>query len=443
VNPVAVSKADIVTGGGKDVLTLSFKLEQGARPESLSLSPVRIFINDDLPAALSIRKMLLRHVEAVVLRDGGEREKVLIPQDTFVEGGFGEDEELFPESQNTGRPLSLLRDYFTFPERFLFVDIFGLDSLPPSDMPPSVLSLEIRFDRRLSSGVLLTKEAFKLHCAPAVNIFRRDAEPVVVDGKRSEYDLTADAVHPECFEIHSVESVVGVDRVSGERREYERYCGLGGGRQRFYSVRAGRQSGDGRQFSGDRRMKLSMNGYQTAGGRLLNETLHIDAWQTNGQLARKILADGGGALRKAPPEFPDYITFTNITIPTHQINPPFDDRYLWAFLSHLSATYSSFSDAGKLKDFLRVYDWVTAPGEKRSEIEAILSVSVKPCDLIVDRAVIRGTEMNVCVDESVAPEENIFLLGGVLARSLSCMASINTFLKLVVTMMPSGKTFEW
>ncbi|MDR2577784.1 MAG: type VI secretion system baseplate subunit TssF [Chitinispirillales bacterium] len=442
VNPIAINNAGVVTGGGRDALTLSFKIEQGVRPESLSLSPVRIFINDDLPAALSIRQTLLRHVEAVILRDDRGREKKLIPQDTFVEGGFGEDEELFPEAQNTNRQLSLLRDYFTFPERFLFVDIFGLDSLPPSGAPASVLSLEIRFDRKLPGGICLTKETFKLHCVPAVNVFRRDAEPVIADGKRCEYDLTADALHPESFEIHSVEAVTGVDRVSGERREYEGYCGLGDGRQRFYSVRADRQPGGNRLSGGGRRITLSMNGYQTENNRLLNETLHIETWQTNGTLARKILADGG-ALRKAAPEFPDYITFANITVPCHPVNPPFDDNYLWAFLSHLSAAYSNFSDAKRLREFLRVYDWLTMPGDKRQEIEAILSVSVKPCDLIVDRAVIRGTEMNVRVDESAAPEENFFLLGGVIARSLSCMASINTFLKLVLTMTPSGKTFVW
>jgi type VI protein secretion system component VasA len=86
---------------------------------------------------------------------------------------------------------------------------------------------------------------------------------------------------------------------------------------------------------------------------------------------------------------------------------------------------------------------MTEPGEKRQEIEAILSVSVKPCDLIVGRAVIRGMEMNVVMDESIVSEDSVFLLGGVLARSLSCMASINTFLKLVFTMTPSGKTFLW
>ncbi len=51
--------------------------------------------------------------------------------------------------------------------------------------------------------------------------------------------------------------------------------------------------------------------------------------------------------------------------------------------------------------------------------------------------------MSVVVDEGAASDESFFLLGTVLARSLSCMASINTFLKLTITMPLSGRSYEW
>jgi type VI secretion system protein ImpG len=432
VNPISVRANVSTDAAGKDVLTLSFRLDKGIRPELLSLSPLRVFINDDLPAALLIRKMLLCNVEAVVLKNDCGGSKALPPAGTFVESGFGEDGELFPEPQNVSRPFSLIRDYFAFPEKFLFVDIVGMDSLPSGDRLPSALSLEIRFDRKLSGGVSLTKESFRLHCAPAVNVFRRDAEPIRVDGRKCEYRLVSDSVCPECYSIHSVDSVIGIDSVTGERREYQGYRGAddGTGGQRFYSLR-GDESGT----------VLSMRGRQTENGRLRRETLHIETWQTNGALARKVLTEGG-FLRKAPPEFPDYITFTNITVPTVPVSPPAGDSYLWAFLSHLSGTCAVIGSAERLKEFLRVYDWAGGAG-RRPEVESILSVSAKACDMAVDRAVVRGTEMNIAVDEKAAPEESLFLLGTVLARSLSCMVSINTFLKVVLTLAGSGKTFVW
>ncbi|MDR2693541.1 MAG: type VI secretion system baseplate subunit TssF [Chitinispirillales bacterium] len=442
VCPVSVWEAQADSGAdGKDVLTVSFKFDRGIRPEALNLSPVRVFINDELPAALHIRKMLLHHAEEVILSDDAGRSKSLPPQDVFAEGGFGEDDALFPEPRRAGRALDLIRDYFAFPERFMFIDIRGLDALAGGGSAASALSLKVRFDRKFSAKVSLSRETFKLHCVPAVNVFRRDAEPISVDGRKYEYDLVSDAGRPDCFAIHSVASVMGIDGVTGERRVYEKYRKTGGGKQRFYTLRAEELSGDGRLRGNDRRLKLSMNGRQTEEGRLIRETLRVETWQTNGALARKVFMEGA-ALRKAAPDFPDYVTFTNITKPSPPVNPPGGDTYIWAFLSHLSCAYTNFGDAESLKELLRAYDW-GGNAEPRPEIEAIRSVSIKPSDLSVNKAVLRGAEMNIAVDERAVPEENLFLLGTVLARSLSCMSSINTFLKLILTMPVSGGSYEW
>jgi len=445
MNPITLDNVECVTdASGKDTLTLAFKIDPGIPPESLRLAPLRLYIHDDLASALRIRKALLRDVESVAVRDDLGQTKRLVPVDTFVEGGFSEDDDLFPESQDVNRPLSLIRDYFTFPERFLFVDIFGFDRLPRGDKSPTMFFLDVRFDRKISGGTVLTKSNLKLYCAPAVNVFRRDAEPLSVDGEKIEYDLVSDGGRPKCYAIRAVESVTGIDAVTGERREYGKFRKPGAARS--YSLRRVRQS------SGDPRIKLSMNGQQTVNGRLIRETLHIETWQTNGTLARKTAIDGG--LRKPAPNFPEFVTFRNITLPNNPVNPPNSDEYLWIFLSHMASMYSDFNNAGKLKEFLYTYDWVGMSQRrgmragvdtwgKRPEIEAILSVAHKPVDLAIDRAVIRGTEMNVAVDDDVASEESLFLLGAVLARALSCMTSINTFLRLVFTMQVSGKTFEW
>jgi len=437
VCPIRVDGAwAAANGDGKDSLTVALKLDKGISPESIPLSPLRLFINDELPAALHIRKMLLCHAEEVVLSDDAGRSLTLPPGDAFAEGGFGEDDALFPEPRRSGRALDLIRDCFAFPERFMFIDLRGFDALARlGGRAASSLFLQVRFDRRFSAKVSLSRETFRLHCAPVVNVFRRDAEPILADGRRREYDLVSDAARPECFAIHSVASVTGVDCATGARRVYERYCKTDGGKERFYSLRAEELSG------GDRRLKLSMNGRQTEGGRLIRETLCVETWQTNGALARKALTEGG-SLRKAAPEFPDYITFTNITKPSRPVSPPSGGKYLWTFLSHMASAYTNFGDAGSLKELLRACDW-GGGAALRPEIEAIRSVSIKPSDLAVGKAVIRGAEMTVEADERAAPEESLFLLGTVLARSLSCMASINTFLKLKMTMPASGGSYEW
>jgi type VI secretion system protein ImpG len=445
VNPLTVDSVECVTGtSGKDTLTIAFKMGLGVRYESLRLSPLRLYIHADPSLALRVRKSLLCDVEVVAVRNDLGRTVQLVPKEAFTEGGFGEDDDLFPEPHNVNRPLSLVRDYFTFPERFLFIDVFGLDLLPAGDNAPSTFYLDVRFDRKIPGGVSLTKSNIKLYCVPAVNVFRRDAEPIHVSGERNEYDIIPDATRPKCYTVASVESVTGTDIETKERRVYNKFRKPGA--PRSYSLRREHQLG------GEQRLKLSMNGRQTENGHVISEMLHIETWQTNGALARK--AAIGGRLRNPAPNFPNVVTFENITNPNNPISPPARDEYLWIFLSHLASTYSDFGDAEKLKSFLYAYDWVGMAQQsgakggadawgKRPEIEAIRSVAFKPIDMAADRAVIRGAEMNVAISENAATEEGLFLLGSVLARALSCMISINTFLRLVFTMSASGKTFVW
>ncbi|MDR2579354.1 MAG: type VI secretion system baseplate subunit TssF [Chitinispirillales bacterium] len=445
VNPFTLDKVECATSAsGKDMLTLAFKMNQGTSLESLRVAPLRLYIHADLPLALRIRKLLLHDVYGITLRDDLGKTVQLYPSETFVEGGFGEDDNLFPEHRNVYRPLSLIKDYFTFPERFLFVDIFGLDSLPLGGESPSTLFLDVRFDKKIPGGTVLTKSNFRLYCVPAVNVFRRNAEPLYVDGERNEYEIIPDAAWPKCYTIHSVESVTGIDSATGERRIYGKFCKPGA--PRAYSLRRERQP------NGDSRVKLSMKGKQTEKGQVIKETLHIETWQTNGTLARKAVI--GGKLCSSASSFPEFLTFENITNPNNPIHPPNSNEYLWKFISHLASMYSDFDDAEKLKDFLYAYDWAGMSQQsgmrggadakgKRPEIEAIMSVKFRAVDLAIGRSVVRGVEMNVAMNENIVTEEALFLLGTVLARALSGMASINTLLRLLFTMPVSGKTFEW
>jgi type VI secretion system protein ImpG len=445
INPFTLDKVECATGtSGKDTLTLAFKMNFGANLESLRVAPLRLYIHADLPSALRIRKLLLHDVDGITLRDDLGRTVQLFPSETFVEGGFDEDDNLFPEHQNAYRPLSLIRDYFTFPERFLFVDIFGLDSLPRGGESPSTLFLDVRFDKKIPGGTVLTKSNLRPYCVPAVNVFRRDAEPLYVDGERNEYDIISDAAWPKSYTIHSVESVTGIDTATGERRVYGKFRKPGA--PRAYSLRRERLP------DGDSRVKLSMNGKQTEKGRVIKETLHIETWQTNGTLARK--AAIGGKLCSSESDIPSFLTFENITNPNNPIHPPNSNEYLWIFISHLASMYSDFDDAGKLKNFLYAYDWAGMSQQsgirggvdvkgKRPEIEAITSIKFRAVDLAIGGSVVRGVEMNIAINENIATEESLFLLGTVLARALSGMASINTLLRLLFTMPVAGKTFEW
>jgi type VI secretion system protein ImpG len=116
-----------------------------------------------------------------------------LPGDRVQPVGFAEEEALIPYPLNTFRGYRYLQEYFAFQDKFLFVDVNGLDMLKalPEDTLKQVRGLELRFDIR-KSGIMRmrpTLDNVKLYCTPIANLFKHDALPIRLDGKQDEYLL--------------------------------------------------------------------------------------------------------------------------------------------------------------------------------------------------------------------------------------------------------------
>ena len=63
----------------------------------------------------------------------------------------------------------------------------------------------------------------KIHCVPAINLFKHDADPIDLDGEQTEYKIFPSNRYPDHYEIFSVDQVVGWDKSqAGKVRGYER-----------------------------------------------------------------------------------------------------------------------------------------------------------------------------------------------------------------------------
>jgi type VI secretion system protein ImpG len=110
---------------------------------------------------------------------------------------------------------ALMQEYFTLKERFLFVDLHGLDRAVANLKLEGSVELTIAFNRQLESYPRVAAENVRLHCVPIANLFPHSAEPLRLRHDRVRYlvlpDRTglADRRHAE---IHSLERVTGVVR---------------------------------------------------------------------------------------------------------------------------------------------------------------------------------------------------------------------------------------
>jgi type VI secretion system protein ImpG len=449
LNPLSLAAVEKkVDTKGKGTITFRFRIEPGVSWPKVRFEPLRLCLHAEMPVAMTLHELLTRHVVSskIVYDDGGSGKEAVIEGAAIpvTPGGLSPAEALLPCDSRAYWGYALLLEYFVYPDKFLFVDLHGLDlekfkaleSAPHG--APERLSVSLTLDCDFPRDRPFGTENFRLFCSPAVNLFRRTTEPVPTKITENEYLVTADIQRPASFSTHSVVSVTGIDRTTGDRFDYEplhSFKGLQSASHRSYRVQYRRGAGKKRE------LMLAIGGRKTSGADPAGEeNLSIEAYFTNGALARDELREGGIAFPGS--DFPNAVSFTNITRPTLPCQPPADE-HRWTFLAHLGATYSSIASAESLKAFLKLYDWSGSEGRKR-RIEAIKEVSLQPSETLFRGSLIRGVKYTVTIDEAAfADLSDLHLFGEVLSGFFSHYVSINSFFDCELSLRPSGRTLAW
>lgn len=422
---------------GASSVTLRFHLDRGAVFSRLSLSPLRLYFNADPSVASLMHLFFTRHVSRVTLRAGdGGASHSLYGQQWILPGGFGEDEGLLPYSPNAFRGFRLLQEYLAFRQKFMFVDLLGLEHLPATEKTTD-FEIEVVFDGAYPENRQFTATNVRLFCAPIVNLFSHDAEPLRVDHRDSEYEIVPDVHRPRSVETYDVERVSGVEEHAGKRHDYRSYYAFGHGpsEPRWFTV-AHRKSPNGRP-----RAHLTFGGAETDA--LRPETVSMTLRCTNGSLPRELLHEK--SINQPSADFPRIATFENLTQPTTDLQPPIGrhDQLHWRLLSHLSLGHRTLASRESLADLLAVHDWTDGEANAR-RVAGIRRVTSKPKEIIKRRSPVRGTEIVVEVrDDHFSEEGDLTLFGTVLSRVFAAYATLNAFVHLTIVAMPSGRRYEW
>ena len=430
---------------GKASLAFHFQLGPGVQWKNLSPGPIRLYLHAEPPTALMLYEFLTTRVRSCKITLGASGNVLDIDPDSAVTpSGFSADESLVPQDSRSFWGYSLLLEYFAYPEKFFFIDLNGLEGSALQGIASDKFSFSLSFNADFPPDTPFTKDNFRMFCAPAANIFKKDADPLTLSGLETDYRVIADAAYPTSVFAHSIVSVVGINRATGERNTYGPLYSFEMDKKKqtnTYEIQYRRGVHNRRDLYlafGGEQLTNSLDGKSQE---IREENCSIEAWCTNGILPREELREGG--INKPGSNFPDYVTFVNITRPTLPLSPPAESDYLWTFLSHLSSTLTTLSSADSLKALLKLYDWSGSEGRGR-KIEAITDVSSKPVDYIVNGSSIRGIEFTVSLLEAnFLNSGDVRLFGQILKEFLAQYVSINTFLELVFVLKPSSATIRW
>ena len=459
VLPLALNGLDYSVKGDGALLSLRLAMSADGHLGDLNLKQLRLHLSGERYISQLLYLSLLRHlggVQLVLLNAAGkplqgpdDRPLLLLqlPASNVQPVGFAEDQALIPYPLNTFRGYRYLQEYFAFQDKFLFVDLLGLDVLKrvPEDLLKQARGIELRFDIHKAGvqRIRPTLDNVRLYCTPVVNLFAHDAIPIRLDGKQDQYLLLPSELDSEHCGVFSV------DRVTGWKpggKGYEEYVPFESfEHDASFDVPLARPHYSVRQqpsLLGD-----GLETYLSFGLRNLDqhETLSIELTCTNQNLPRQL---GLGDICMPCEDTPEFLTFRNISAVTPSYAPPLHRDFLWKLISNMSLNYLSLANVEALKVILETYDlprYYDQHAEKVSKrlLDGLKSISHQHVDRLHRGLPVRGVRTQLTINpEGYVGEGDLFLFATVLNEFFALYASLNSYHELRVQ-STQGEVYQW
>jgi len=437
------------------LLHLELKTDSDDVPFSaLSMQHIRLFLAGEPEEVFPLFEFIHNEVMEIAVVSDNHDNPAILPPDAIEMVGFGRDEGLFPENPRTFSGYRLLTEFFTLPQKFLYLQL-NLDRIPARIRQSwgRTLNLYLLF-RDPSSQILKDAQkqlqrtidagTFRTGCTPVVNLFPLQAEPIRLSQRETEYRVVPDDRHPQALEIYSVENVSAT--YPGSRTvDYVPFYSLrhhqdAATQTTFWQTV--REFSDQSATSIDRGTELYMRFVD------LNFSPHIDTAATTVNvetlcLNRDLpgeLPFGGGQPRMQLDGQPQISRIECLTPPTKTLRPALRHGVIWRLASQLSLNHlvlvSDENGAEALREILRLYNFSDSEAINRM-IHGVVRVDTRPQVARVGRgsrsSFCRGTEVQIHLDEDRFTGQGAFLLAAVLERFLGLFASMNSFTQLVLT----------
>lgn len=451
--------------GTRAGIRFHFRIMGGAAFDQLALDSIRLALLGSDAMPMQIYEQLLGNSTGLIVRPkGGARQwEMHFGGDAIRRVGYDRSESLLPYGHRSFDGYRLLQEYFSFPQRFLFVEFGGIAEAIRRCSGTEIEIIVLLDRSRPSLESTLSKDNFALNCTPAINLFPKRADRIHLDQKNHEYHVLPDRTRPQDFEVYAVTAVQGFGTSADPEQDF----------QPFYSsndlTRLDRNLAyftvyrEPRLLSGNQRKHGTRSSYvgsevfvsivdgNEAPYRSGLRQLGVQTLCTNRDLALH-MAIGRAASDFTLESSAPVIAVKCLAGPTKP-RPSFaHGEVAWRLISHLCLNYLSLTNSGEaqgaaaLRELLGLYaDSNDAATIK--QIEGVKSATSRPVNgrLPGSGAITygRGIEVTVTCDESAFEGTGIFLLGAVLEDFFSKYTSINSFTRTIIRSADRGEIMRW
>ena len=409
-------------------------LQPDATFTGLGLDRLRVYLHGEPRTTQILYELVMGATLSVALADNAvDPTPVILGPEAIQAVGFSEDELLLPHPPAAEPGYALIREYFGFPEKFLFFDLVGLEAktLLQAGRTLDVFLYLDRHEPQIEHAV--GPADFRLFCTPIVNLFEAQADPIRLDPGRYEHRVIPDARRESTLEVYSVDKVTVSDR-AGDEMLYRPYFSFGQRQQgrdpveRFWHAVRRPSPYDG---GGDDVFLVATD----ADGRAAADGDHvasIDITATNRDAALR-LPFGGGRPRLNLPATGHVARCEALMAPTRPLRQRRGRGALWRVVSHLSLNHLSADNPGGLevlKEMLSLYDSADSAAS-RAVIDRLSGVDTQPAVARAPAggriAFASGVDVTLEFDDQRVSGSGAFLLGAVLETAFGAFAAINAF----------------
>ena len=430
----------------------------------VDLSKLSLFIRGGDQTAHRLYEQIFGHVRGVLVqsiaRPLGWQKR--LPASSVRRVGFDNAEALLPYDARSFHGYRLLHEYFSLPERFMFVGLDGLNDAVAGSEDTTMDVVLLCDDADLELQGMVDAGRFELFCTPAINLFEKRADRIHLEERHSEFHVVPDRTRPQDFEVYSVVGVAGYGARADEEVQFTP----------FYSAKDAEETGQAgayfvahrvpRMASAKERLYGRRSSY--AGSEVFISIVDAKAAPYSPEL-RQLGVSTLCTNRDLPLQMAVGRGRTDFTLdisapieeirvvagPTKPKGSHSEGEIAWRAISHLSLNYLSLVDtaeqgAAGLRDLLKLYGDSSDPAV-RKQIDGLKSVAYRPLTRRVQTAgpisFARGLEVAVEFDEDAFEGASAFLLGAVLERFFAKYVSINSFTETVVNTVGRGKIMRW
>ena len=467
--PIAVDAVEIVTAtqlgsavpaGVRSALRIRLKTLGGVSFSDLEIDKLRFFLDAESGVVHQLYETFLRDPRGIAVQKGAGTPVEILPASCIRPVGFSKDEGLLEYPEESFLGYRLLQEYFAFSDKFLFVELLGLDGLS-IDVDGDRLDVCVLLPESASEiDLRLDKDHLKLGCTPAANLFEHEADPIRLTHTSLEYPVIPDARAPDAYEVYSI--IEASSHVMGQT-DVDRY-------EPMYRLRHGTATDAATGFwhatrrpsirRGDAGTELFLSLVDEQFDPLAppSEVLHVRTLCTNRDLpARLSFGDPSGDFDVEGK--PGISRIRCLRSPTASTRAPIGEGSRWRIVSHLALNFLSLTEESAargdgrghsldaLREILKLYDFTDSP-VTRQRIAGLVGLRTRK---IVRRVgsgdasgFARGTRVELEFDPDQYTGTGVFLFASVLEAFLGLYGSVNAFTQVVAkTRQREGALKQW